>query len=66
MRFPRASSCKFISVNYDLGSDMRPSYRLDFGSGFYLVNMGLMERLVTLSSGIATDKKVCNLLVIGN
>ena len=58
MRFPRAASHNFISVGNDIGLDMRPSYRLDFGKGFYLVDLGLMERLVTLSSGIVVDKKV--------
>lgn len=60
MRFPHAASCKSISVKYEIGSDMRPSYGLDSDTGFYLVDMGLMERLVILSSGIAADKKVHN------
>lgn len=51
MRFPRAASCKFISVEYDSGA------------GFYLVNVGLMDRLTILSSGIVVDMKVNNLLV---
>ncbi|XP_029127909.1 midasin [Cajanus cajan] len=58
MRFPRAASCKFISVNHDIGLDMPPSYSLDFAPGFYLVDVDLMERLATLASGIAADKKV--------
>ncbi|TKY64312.1 Midasin protein [Spatholobus suberectus] len=58
MRFPRAASCKFISVKRDIGLDMCPSYRLDSATGFYLVDVDLMEKLVTLSSGIAADKKV--------
>lgn len=62
MCFPRAASCKFISVKYDIGLDMHPSYRLDSGTGFYLADLGLMEGLVTLSSGIAADKKVCTSL----
>ncbi|XP_027334240.1 midasin [Abrus precatorius] len=57
MRFPRAASCISISVKCDIGLDMCPSYRLDSATGFYLVDMDLMERLVTLSSGIAADKK---------
>ncbi|KAJ1401027.1 P-loop containing nucleoside triphosphate hydrolase [Sesbania bispinosa] len=58
MRFPRAASCKFISIEYDIGLDMHPSYRLDFGAGYFMLNMDLMERLVTLSRGMATDNKV--------
>ncbi|KAI5422495.1 hypothetical protein KIW84_045799 [Lathyrus oleraceus] len=70
MRFPRAASFKFISVEY-VGLDLHPSYRVDFGTDFYL-NVGLMERLITLSSGISSDTKVsvrcratiyCNILV---
>lgn len=57
MRFPRAASCKFISVNHDIGLDMPPSYSLDFAPGFYLVDVDLIERLATLASGIAADKK---------
>ncbi|KAL5056422.1 hypothetical protein RYX36_037104 [Vicia faba] len=53
MRFPRAASCKFIPVEY-VGLELHPSYRLDFGTDFYL-NMGLMERLITLSSGNSSD-----------
>ncbi|XP_045787692.1 midasin-like [Trifolium pratense] len=56
MRFPRAASCKFISIEY-VGLDWHPSYKLDFGEDFNL-NMGLMERLYNLSSGVSTDKKV--------
>jgi midasin len=58
MRFPRAASCKSISVEY-VGLDLHlyPLYKLDFGTNFDL-NMGLMERLITLSSGVCTDKKV--------
>ena len=48
MRFPRAASCMFISVKHDIGLDMRPSYRLDSATGFYLVDVDLMVRLVTL------------------
>ncbi|XP_019425404.1 PREDICTED: midasin isoform X2 [Lupinus angustifolius] len=58
MRFPRAASSKFISVKYDIGLHMRPSYELDSDTGFYLVDMGLMQRLINLSTGIAADKKV--------
>ncbi|KAG4379536.1 hypothetical protein GLYMA_16G004800v4 [Glycine max] len=58
MRFPRAASCMFISVKHDIGLDMRPSYRLDSATGFYLVDVDLMVRLVTLSSGVAADQKV--------
>lgn len=58
MRFPRGASCTLISVNYDIGLDKVPSYRLDSGTGFYLVDAGLLKRLVTLSSGIAAYKKV--------
>ncbi|KAK7244729.1 hypothetical protein RIF29_39555 [Crotalaria pallida] len=58
MRFPCAASCKFVSVKSDTGSDMHPSFRLDSGTDFYLLDMGLIEKLVTLSSGIATDKKL--------
>ncbi|KAL3008468.1 hypothetical protein AAZX31_07G033800 [Glycine max] len=58
MRFPRAASCKFISVKHDIGLDMLPSYQLDSSTGFYLVDADLMERLVTLSNNVATDKKV--------
>ncbi|KAL2338821.1 hypothetical protein Fmac_013267 [Flemingia macrophylla] len=58
MRFPRAASCKFISVSRDIVLDRLPSYSLDFAPGFYLVDVDLMERLVTLSSGIAAIKKV--------
>ncbi|KAK7274391.1 hypothetical protein RIF29_15476 [Crotalaria pallida] len=58
MLFPCAASCKFVSVKSDTGSDMHPSFRLDSGTGFYLLDMGLIEKLVTLSSGIATDKKL--------
>ncbi|XP_058750373.1 midasin-like isoform X2 [Vicia villosa] len=56
MRFPRAASRKFISVEY-VGLDLHPSYKLDFGTDFYL-NVGLMERLITLSSGNSSDTKV--------
>ncbi|AET01690.2 midasin [Medicago truncatula] len=56
MRFPRAASWKFISVE-DVGVDLHSSYKLDFGTDFYL-NMGLIERLITLSSGVSADKKV--------
>ena len=58
MRFPRAASCMFISVKHDIGLDMLPSYQLDSSTGFYLVDADLMERLVTLSNNVATDKKV--------
>lgn len=53
MRFPRAASDKFISVEY-VGLELHPSYRIDFGTDFYL-NMDLMERLLS-------DKKVKYLL----
>ncbi|KAK8465039.1 hypothetical protein PHAVU_010G134100 [Phaseolus vulgaris] len=56
MRFPRAASCKFISVKHDIELDMRPAYSLESATGFCLVDMDLMERLVTLSSGVAADK----------
>ncbi|RDX86825.1 Midasin, partial [Mucuna pruriens] len=58
MRFPRAASWKFISVKRDIGLDMHLSYRLGSATGFYSVDVDLMERLVTLSSGFAADKKV--------
>lgn len=59
MRFPRTASCEFVSFSYDIGLDMRPSYRLDFVTDFYLVHMGSMEmeRLITLSGGISADKR---------
>lgn len=60
MRFPRAASWKFISVE-DVGVDLHSSYKLDFGTDFNL-NMGLIERLITLSSGVSADKKVNKLL----
>ncbi|KAK7376645.1 hypothetical protein VNO80_02059 [Phaseolus coccineus] len=56
MRFPRAASCKFISVNHDIELDMHPAYSLESATGFCLVDMDLMERLVTLSSGVVADK----------
>ncbi|CAJ1950871.1 unnamed protein product [Sphenostylis stenocarpa] len=58
MRFPRAASCKFISVKHDIGSVMHPSYSLEPATGFCLVDVDLMERLVRLSSGVAADKMV--------
>jgi len=58
MRFPRAASCKFISVKHDIELDMCPAYSLESATGFCLVDMDLMERLVTLSSGVAADKVV--------
>jgi len=37
---------------------MRPAYSLESATGLYLVDMDLMERLVTLSIDVAADKMV--------
>jgi len=58
MRFPRAASFKLISVKHDIELDLHPSYSFDS----CLVDMDLMERLVTLSSDVAGDKMVYILL----
>ncbi|KAK4269128.1 hypothetical protein QN277_022325 [Acacia crassicarpa] len=58
MRFPRGALNKLISVKYNSSLYMLPSYRIDSGTGFYSVDTGMLERLVTLSSGIAAYKKV--------
>ena len=55
MRFPRTALSKMISVK-----DNSNSYILDSGTGFYSVDTGMLERLVTLSSGIAAYRKVCS------
>ncbi|KOM26933.1 hypothetical protein LR48_Vigan346s001500 [Vigna angularis] len=54
MRFPRAASFKFISVKRDIELNLHPAYSFDY----CLVDMDLMENLVTLSSGVAGDKMV--------
>ncbi|KAL1318551.1 hypothetical protein AAHE18_15G213600 [Arachis hypogaea] len=61
MRFPRATSRKFISLRNDIRHDMHLSYTLDFGKGFYSLDIALMERLMCLSSGIAANMKVSSL-----
>ncbi|WVZ15742.1 hypothetical protein V8G54_013308, partial [Vigna mungo] len=53
MRFPRAASFNFISVN-DIELNLHPAYSFDS----FLEDMDLMGRLVTLSSGVAGDKMV--------
>ncbi|KAI4355485.1 hypothetical protein L6164_004254 [Bauhinia variegata] len=58
MRFPRSAARKLICVDYNIGMDMHPSYRLNFDSGFNWADMCLLEKLVTLSRGITADKQV--------
>lgn len=57
MRFPRVSASKSISVNLNTGSSKFP-YNLEIPTIFNAEDISLLEKLITFSSGVLTNKMV--------
>lgn len=59
MRFPRVASSKTISVNFHTCSSEFPSYKLEIPTIFNAEDIGLLEKLLTFSSDVGSDERVC-------
>lgn len=59
MRFPRVASSKTISVDFHTCSSEFPSYKLEIPTVFNAEDIDLLEKLLTFSSDIGSDKRVC-------
>ncbi|ONI15461.1 hypothetical protein PRUPE_3G044200 [Prunus persica] len=57
MRFPRVSASKSISVNLNTGSSKFP-YNLEIPTIFNAEDISLLEKLITFSSGVLSNKMV--------